>query len=368
MLDEAVPLPDDPGDLKALARLLIAEVKAQAVLIEKLRHQLAGHRAHRFGPSGESAEQLQLALEASEMAAASIMARLRLPEDEGAAEPDRPRRRPLPDHIPRMTVEIAPGEDACARCGGRLRRLGEDVTEELEYVPGRFIVNRIVRPRRACSGCERFVQAPLPSRPIERGRPGPGLLAHVLVAKYGDHLPLDRQSQIFEREGIDVDRSTLTDWVGRSTALLEPLADAIGRHVFSAEAIFVDDTPVQMLAPGTGRTDTARLWAYVRDERPWAGPSPPTALAMVLGPVADHGSIPLLPGSQERTPTAPSGRLQRLDARRRRRGLRRALPIRRDPRGRLPGPRPAQVRGRASLAGLHHRRGGYQAHRPALCR
>jgi len=252
-------------------------VKAQAMLIEKLRHQLAGHRAHRFGPSGESAEQLQLALEASEVAVAAIMDRLRLPEDDGAAEPDRPRRRPIPDHIPRMTVEIAPGGDACAGCGGRLRRLGEDVTEELEYVPGRFIVNRIVRPRLTCSGCDRFVQAPLPSRPIERGRPGPGLLAHVLVSKYADHLPLYRQSQIIEREGIDLDRSTLADWVGRSTNLLEPLADAIGRHVLAAQALFADDTPVQMLVPGTGRTDTARLWAYVRDERPWAGPAPPAA-------------------------------------------------------------------------------------------
>lgn len=204
------------------------------------------------------------------------MGRLRLPED-GAAEPDRPRRRPLPDHIPRMHVEILPGKDACARCGGSLRRLGEDVTEELEYVPGRFIVNRIIRPRLACSGCERFVQAPLPTRPIERGRPGPGLLAHVLVAKYGDHLPLYRQSQIFEREGIDLDRSTLADWVGRSTALLKPLADAIGRHVLAGQALFADDTPVGMLAPGTGRTATARLWAYVRDERPWAGPAPPAA-------------------------------------------------------------------------------------------
>ena len=213
------------------------------MLIETLRHQLAGHQAHRFGPSGESAEQLQLALEASEVAVAAIMDRLRLPEEGPDEEPDaaarRPRRRPLPDHIPRMHVEILPGEEACASCGGRLRRLGEDVTEELEYVPRRFIVNRIIRPRLACSGCERFVQAPLPSRPIERGRPGPGLLAHVLVAKYADHLPLYRQSQIFEREGIDLDRSTLADWVGRSTALLEPLADAIGRHVARrAQALF----------------------------------------------------------------------------------------------------------------------------------
>lgn len=155
-----------------------------------------------------------------------------------------------------MEVELTPGADACADCGGRLRRIGEDVTEELENVPGRFIVNRIVRPRLTCARCERFVQAPLPTRPIESGRPGPGLLAHVLVSKYADHLPLYRQNQIFDREGLDLDRSTLADWVGKTTALLEPLADAIGRHVLSAEAIFADDTPISMLAPGTGRTQT----------------------------------------------------------------------------------------------------------------
>jgi len=114
-------------------------------------------------------------------------------------------------------------------------------------------------------------------RPIERGRPGPGLLAHVLVSKYADHLPLYRQSQIFDREGLDLDRSTLADWVGKATALLEPLAEAIGRHVLSAEAIFADDTPVQMLAPGTGKTQTALLWTYARDERPWGGDAPPAA-------------------------------------------------------------------------------------------
>ncbi|MBV0893029.1 IS66 family transposase [Paracoccus sp. Z118] len=274
MLDEPAILPEDPEELRSFTARLLAEVKAQAVLIEKLRHQLAGHRAHRFGASSETAEQLHLALETSEIAAAAMTARLKLPDIE---EKDRPRRRPIPDHVPRTEVELTPGTDACADCGGRLRRIGEDVTEELEYVPGRFIVNRIVRPRLTCACCERFVQAPLPSRPIERGRPGPGLLAHVLVRKYADHLPLYRQSQIFEREGLDLDRSTLADWVGKSTALLEPLADAIGRHVLSAEAIFADDTPVQMLAPGTGKTQTARLWTYARDERPWAGAAPPAA-------------------------------------------------------------------------------------------
>ena len=143
---------------------------------------------------------------ANEIAAAAMTARMKLPDIE---EKDKPKRRPIPDHIPRMEVELAPGADACADCGGRLRRIGEDVTEELEYVPGRFIVNRIVRPRLTCSCCEKFVQSPLPSRPIERGRPGPGLLAHVLVSKYADHLPLYRQSQIFDREGLDLDRSIL---------------------------------------------------------------------------------------------------------------------------------------------------------------
>ncbi len=220
------------------------------------------------------AEQLQLALETSEIAAAAMTARMRLPDIEDKGQP---KRRPVPEHIPRMEVELSPAADACADCGGKLRRVGEDVTEELEYVPGRFIVNRIVRPRLTCACCERFVQAPLPSRPIERGRPGPGLLAHVLVSKYADHLPLYRQSQIFERDGLDLDRSTLADWVGKSTALLAPLADAIGRHVLSAEAIFADDTPIRMLAPGAGKTQTARLWTYARDERPWGGSAPPAA-------------------------------------------------------------------------------------------
>ena len=119
----------------------------------------------------------------------------------------------------------------------------------------------------ACKCCERIVQAPLPSRPIERGRPGVGLLAHGLVNKYADHCPLYRQSQIFAREGIDLDRSTLAGWVGQSLKLLEPLADAIGRYVRSGQAIFADDTPIKMHA--TKRCATARIWTYVRDERPW---------------------------------------------------------------------------------------------------
>jgi transposase len=287
MLDVTKSLPEDPAELRALTAVLLAEVQSKAVLIEQLRHQLASQRAHRFGPSSETSEQLQLALEMSEIAIAALTARLRLPDDPPA---DKPKRKPIPDHIPRVEVELVPGGAECAQCEGKLCRLGEDVTEELEYVPGRFIVNRIVRPRMACSGCDCFTQAPLPSRPIERGRPGPGLLAHVSVNKYADHLPLYRQSQIFDRDGLDIDRSTLADWVGKSTALLEPLADAIGRHVLAGQAIFVDDTPVAMLASrcpagdckqsprrGTGKTQTARLWAYGRDERPWGSAIPPAS-------------------------------------------------------------------------------------------
>ncbi|MCP5073483.1 MAG: IS66 family transposase, partial [Rhodobacteraceae bacterium] len=153
--------------------------------------------------------------------------------------------------------------------------ISQDVTEELEYIPGRFIVNRIVRPRMACTCCEKIIQSPLPSRPIERGRPGPGLLAHVLVNKYADHCPLYRQSQIFGREGIDLDRSTLAGWVGKSAMLLEPLADAIGRYVRNGQAIFADDTPIKMQAKR--KCATARVWTYVRDERPWASTDPPAA-------------------------------------------------------------------------------------------
>ena len=256
----------------------MAQLRGRDFLIEKLRHQLAGMRRHRFGSSSEALDQLELTLEEEEIARAA-----ETPFEDvvgEASEPDgekkRPKRKPLPSHLPRNQTVLSPG-DACGACGGRLKHLGEDVTEELEYVPGRFVVNRIVRPRMACACCEKIQQAPLPSRPIERGRPGPGLLAHVLVSKYADHLPLYRQSQIYGREGLDLERSTLADWVGRVTALLEPLANLIGRYVRQGPALFADDTPVKMLSPGNKRTKTARAWAYVRDERPWNGETPPCA-------------------------------------------------------------------------------------------
>jgi transposase len=138
----------------------------------------------------------------------------------------------------------------------------------LEYVPASFFVIRHVRPKLSCSHCERIVQAAAPSRPIERGMAGPGLLAHVLTSKYADHLPLYRQSEIYARQGVELERSTLADWVGSTSQLLTPLVDALRRYVMATSKLHADDTPVPVLAPGNGKTKTGRLWTYVRDDRP----------------------------------------------------------------------------------------------------
>lgn len=275
MLDALKPLPDDPEDLKGLVSLMGEEIKSQAYQIEKLKGQLAAHQKARFGSKSETLDQLAFDLQEDEEIEAAAEAQKQVDpargDDPGQPVKRKHSRKPLPDHLDRVDELLSPGE-ACSDCGGNLRQLGEDVTEELEYIPGRFVVRRIVRPRMACSCCEAFSQVPLPSRPIERGRPGPGLLAHVLVGKYCDHLPLYRQSEIYARDKVDLHRSTLTDWMGRSTALLEPLASHIGKLVRAGPALFADDTPVKMQTRGkTGKTQTARLWSYVRDERPWCG-------------------------------------------------------------------------------------------------
>jgi len=270
-------LPEDPTELRAVSELMAAEIKAQAYQIEKLKKELAAHRKARFGTKSETMDQLAFDLqEDTEIATASEAQKNAPKGDADEVDPAKRthNRAPLPDHLERQEEMLSPG-DACGDCGGALKQLGEDVTEELEYVPGHFVVKRIVRPRMACTCCEAFAQAELPSRPITRGRPGPGLLAHVLVGKYCDHLPLYRQSEIYARDKVNLHRSTLTDWVGRSTALLEPLATHIGKLVRAGPALFADDTPVKMQAKG--KAQTARLWSYVRDERPWCGQATPCA-------------------------------------------------------------------------------------------
>lgn len=181
----------------------------------------------------------------------------------------RPVRKPLPDHLSRETVEHAPAACSCPDCGGALKRLGEDVAEVLESVPEHFKVIRHVRPKLACTACDTIIQPPAASRPITNGLAGPGLLAHVLTAKYCDHLPLYRQSGIYARAGVELERSTLAGWVGQCSALLRPLVEALNRYVLAA------DTPVPVLAPGEGKTKTGRLWTYVRDARPAGDANPP---------------------------------------------------------------------------------------------
>jgi transposase len=275
-------LPDDADALRAIVLAQAAALGERDALIEQLRLQLARLRRMQFGRSSErlaaEADQLELALEELETEAPTPP-----PAEEPAdtaARPERrkPARRPLPEHLPREVVQHGADAQACAACGGALRRLGEDVTEVLDYLPGQFRVLRHVRPKFSCRGCEAVSQAPVPSLPIRRGRATAALLAHVLVAKYADHLPLYRQSEIYARAGVELQRSTLADWVGQSAALLRPLLDALARHVLAGAVLHADDTPVPVLAPGTGRTRTGRLWAYLRDERPHGSATPPAVL------------------------------------------------------------------------------------------
>lgn len=281
----AATLPDDIDALKALVlamaqtvQQLETTVASRTQEIERLTLLIAKLKRMQFGRSSEKLarqiEQLQLELEELQTTEAE-QTPLPAASSSAPAERKHPGRRPLPDHLPRDVREHRPAESACPDCGGAWRTLGEDVSEVLEYVPASFRVVRHVRPKLSCACCSRVMQVPAPSRPVERSFAGPGLLAHVLVAKFCDHLPLYRQSQIYAREGVELDDSTLADWVGASSRLLRPLIVGLRQHVLSAEKLHADDTPVPVLAPGKGRTKTGRLWTYVRDDRPSGDTTPP---------------------------------------------------------------------------------------------
>src|SRR5258707_11274664 len=202
------------------------------------------------------------------------MAATRAKVDGQSFERRKPGRRPLPEHLPRERI-VYPALAACPCCGGALRKIGEDVTETLELVPRQWKVIQHVREKFSCRVCESITQPPAPSHPISRGRAGPMLLAHVLFSKYGLHLPLNRQSATYAREGVELDVSTLADWVGACAATLMPMVEAIRAHVFAAERIHADDTTVPVMAKG--KTRTGRLWTYVRDDRPFGGSAAPAA-------------------------------------------------------------------------------------------
>jgi transposase len=269
-----------PDDVETLKRLIIekdADLLADRLLIEKLKLQIARYKRIQFGRSSEHHDErvAQLELIVEELEAALPPSEQPAPTADVPAK-GKPVRKPLPEHLPRITEEHAPA-CGCPHCGAALRRMGEDVSEHLEYVPDHFKVIRTVRPKMSCPKCSTVVQELAPRRPIPKSIAGASLLAHVAVSKYLDHLPLYRQSEIYARQGIDLDRSTMAGWIGAISNLVEPLVDAIGRYVTAGAKIHADDTPVPVLDPGSGKTKTGRLWVYVRDDRPAASQDPPAA-------------------------------------------------------------------------------------------
>jgi len=276
-------LPDDVETLQRLVRALAAErtslteanaeIERLNLIIRKLQRSQFGRRAEQLVD-----DQLQLGLEDLNTDLARIEASLPLPQAETGTPKTQDQRPSLPAHLTREDVRLDVEHQTCPCCGGTLHLIGETVSEMLDHVPARLRVIRICRPRYGCRACGSIHQAPAPERPIAKGLATPALLAHVLVSKYCDHLPLYRQSQIFARQGVEIDRSTLANWVGGACWWLEPLQARLAEHVFASQKLFADDTPIPVLDPGRGRTKTGRLWVYARDDRPWNGPDPPAAV------------------------------------------------------------------------------------------
>lgn len=271
-------LPNDVTALRAKVSQLQTTVKHHECTIEKLKLQIARLRRMQFGKSSEQLnqqiEQLELLIEELETPGQAVPV---APASKAVVVKAKPTRRPLPEHLPRISV-VHDTACTCPDCGADLRKIGEDISEALEFVPEHWKVIRHIRPKMACASCNQISQAPAPSRPIAKSYAGPGLLAHVLVSKYCDHLPLYRQSEIYARAGVELERSTLADWVGECAALLSPLVERIGNHVLSATKLHADDTPVPVLSPGLGKTKTGRLWTYVRDDGAAGSTDPPAVL------------------------------------------------------------------------------------------
>jgi transposase len=282
MVAARTTLPDlNPLDANTLRAMIVAqheqllshrtEIEHLTLLIAKLQRMQFGRRSEKVE---RQIEQLELKLEELEANRSEQAPPLEQPSPTPRTA-SKPARRPLPPHLPRELKTHEPEQQCCPECGGTLSKLGEDISEMLEYIPESFKVIRHVRPKLSCTACDVIVQAPAPSRPIERGIAGPALLAHVLTSKYCDHLPLHRQNAIYARQGVDLEDSTLADWVGASSRLVQPLVEALRRYVLGGNKLHADDTPVPVLAPGNGKTKTGRLWTYVRDDRPAGDTSAP---------------------------------------------------------------------------------------------
>ena len=277
-----------PTDIDALQALVIAErvryekeIATRDVEVARLRTMLQAMQRARYGRSSEKldTDQLRLGLEDVEAAleATEAEAESRSPELKSSrAVERRTKRKELPAHLPRVEIVIEPESKGCPCCGGVLHLFGEDRAERLDVIPAQHRVLVIRRPRYACRACEGgVVQAPAPPRLIEGGLPTEALVAHVLVAKYADHLPLYRQWQILARQGIELDRSNLAQWVGRAAWALKPLAVRMLESLKRSPKLFCDETRAPVLDPGRGRTKTGFLWVIARDDRPWRGADPP---------------------------------------------------------------------------------------------
>ena len=285
-MNSPAPLPTELAEAHALIlqqrqELVAAEARASgaAAMIAHLKLVIAKLRRDQYGQSAERGRKLldQLELQLEELEADATERSVLAERDTSvqAFARRRPGRAPLPAHLPRERIVI-PAPCACPVCGGRLAKLGEDITETLEVVPRQWNVIQTVREKFSCRSCEKITQPPAPFHPIARARAGASLLAMILYAKFGQHQPLNRQSAVYAREGVELDTSTLADWVGACSATLMPLIELIGRHVLAASRLHGDDTTVPVLAKN--KTVTGRLWSYVRDDRPFGGHDPPAAL------------------------------------------------------------------------------------------
>lgn len=280
-----------PNDIETLKRLLLEhhaasaakdiELREQRRLIEHLRFLLAKLRRARFGRSSEVLDASgQLAMSFEELKASVLEAERQLaaagqPPASEAPKGKPVRRKKLPEHLERFDHLIEPPACTCPDCGGPLAELGRDESEVLEVKTVTFTVTRHIRPKKRCTKCSGIVQAPAPSRPIEKSFAGASLLALILTWKYGFHLPLYRQCQIFAHAGLKLSRTTLMQWVAASSTLLGPVVAALARHVLSASNIHADDTPFRVLAPGRGGSRRGHIWTYVRDGTGWGSRDPP---------------------------------------------------------------------------------------------
>ena len=266
-------LPDDMGALKAMIVVMADRNERLERLVLAFKQALFGRKSEKLDP-----DQFELALEDIETGISAIEAEKEAAPAGPAAAPKPPRaanRGALPKHLPRIEIVIEPETTVCG-CGADLHVIGEDVSERLDVIPAQFRVIVTRRPRYGCRACETGVaQAPAPARLIPGGLPTEATIAHVLVAKYADHLPLYRQAQIFSRQGIDLDRSTLAHWVGRAAFELRPVFDCLLDDLKRSTKLFMDETRAPVLDPGRRRTKTGYFWSLARDDRPWGGPDPP---------------------------------------------------------------------------------------------